>query len=385
MPNSGPEDEGRGATGRADGTAEPPRVILGTYEQAVVGTALHFGEKEGDGKENSEATSKTEFVHLFSTEAHLNAVTCLASSASGSLVASGSGDETIRLYDVEALKDYGALYGHEGEVTCLQFYGDGHLISGGGDGMLHVWSAKENWDNVSKLAAHKGGVTGLAVHPSGRLALSIGKDGYLKVWNLMSCTMAHRIKMRQTPTSIVWFPDGSGYTVCFEREIKNYDSQGELICEMKTGSKILSTCHLKDGTMAIGCENAAIYLFSTRTGEQLKILEGHNRRVRGLSEINIGNRFALVSGSSDGEIRVWDLSNKGTLIGSRTGFGRITCLVGTSSSHKTLKTNGKKRQRKKRKRKSNFGKTTPSGGASATANKKKKKKRQQRKRPSKQI
>lgn len=35
------------------------------------------------------------------------------------------------------------------------------------------------------LRAHKGGVTGLAVHPSGALALSVGRDRGLRLWDLV--------------------------------------------------------------------------------------------------------------------------------------------------------------------------------------------------------
>eukprot|EP00954_Amorphochlora_amoebiformis_P011316 886012-Amorphochlora_amoeboformis.AAC.2 len=46
----------------------------------------------------------------------------------------GSSDETIRIFDIARLKDYGTLYGHEGSINCLEFYQDSHLISGSGDG-----------------------------------------------------------------------------------------------------------------------------------------------------------------------------------------------------------------------------------------------------------
>lgn len=35
------------------------------------------------------------------------------------------------------------------------------------------------------LRAHKGGVTGLAVHPSGALALSVGRDRGMRLWDLI--------------------------------------------------------------------------------------------------------------------------------------------------------------------------------------------------------
>ena len=38
---------------------------------------------------------------------------------------------------------------------------------------------------VQALRAHKGGVTGLAIHPSGALAISVGRDRGLRLWDLL--------------------------------------------------------------------------------------------------------------------------------------------------------------------------------------------------------
>uniref|UniRef100_A0A8C7X6I3 Uncharacterized protein n=1 Tax=Oryzias sinensis TaxID=183150 RepID=A0A8C7X6I3_9TELE len=66
-----------------------------------------------------------------------------------------------------------------GTITCLQFYGESHLLSGGEDGLMCVWSTKK-WECLKSIKAHKGHVTSLSVHPSGKLALSVGTDKTLR-------------------------------------------------------------------------------------------------------------------------------------------------------------------------------------------------------------
>lgn len=47
------------------------------------------------------------------------------------------------------------------------------------------------------LRGHRGGVVGLAVHPSGKLALSVGRDGTLRTWNLIKGRKAYITKLKR--------------------------------------------------------------------------------------------------------------------------------------------------------------------------------------------
>ncbi|KAK7823674.1 hypothetical protein U0070_003326 [Myodes glareolus] len=71
------------------------------------------------------------------------------------------------------------LANSQGTVTCLKFYGSRHLISGAEDGLICVWDAKK-WECLKSIKAHKGHVTFLSIHPSGKLALSVGTDKTLR-------------------------------------------------------------------------------------------------------------------------------------------------------------------------------------------------------------
>ena len=68
----------------------------------------------------------------------------------------------------------------DGAVTAITFYtprASGmptHLLNGSADGSISVWAAP-TWDCLKTLIGHKSEVTGLAVHPSGRMALSTSR------------------------------------------------------------------------------------------------------------------------------------------------------------------------------------------------------------------
>lgn len=71
-----------------------------------------------------------------------------------------------------------------GSITHLEFPSRSHLLSASEDGTLCLFHARD-WSVVRALKGHKGRVNSVAVHPSGKLALSVGKDRTLRMWDLM--------------------------------------------------------------------------------------------------------------------------------------------------------------------------------------------------------
>lgn len=71
-----------------------------------------------------------------------------------------------------------------GSITHLSFPSRSHLISGSEDGTLCLFHARD-WTALRVLRGHKARVNSVAVHPSGKIALSVGKDKTLRMWDLM--------------------------------------------------------------------------------------------------------------------------------------------------------------------------------------------------------
>ena len=108
---------------------------------------------------------------------HSNGVMCLQFNES--ILATGSYDTTIKIWDIETGEEIRTLEGHESGIRCLQF-DDTKLISGSIDRTLKVW----NWHTgecISTLPGHSGGI--ITLHFDSKILVSGSMDKAIKIWN----------------------------------------------------------------------------------------------------------------------------------------------------------------------------------------------------------
>ena len=111
---------------------------------------------------------------------HQGAVKGVAFSSNGQLIATASGDKTVKVWSRNG-KLLRTLIGHKSLVWDVSFSPNGQLLlSGSMDGTIKLWNPNGNL--LATRIAHQGGV--LSVKVSNSLIVSAGIDRTIKLWTL---------------------------------------------------------------------------------------------------------------------------------------------------------------------------------------------------------
>lgn len=79
---------------------------------------------------------------------------------------------------------------------------------------------------LRSLKGHKGRVNSVAVHPSGKVALSVGKDRTLRMWDLMRGKGSASTKLGK----------GTSHRTCFGRGMLTWYTEAEVVRWSTDGS-----------------------------------------------------------------------------------------------------------------------------------------------------
>lgn len=113
-------------------------------------------------------------------------VNAIAFSHDGTLLASASNDTTIKLWDVSSSRLLLTLHGHNHTVFSVAFSpNDKLLASGGVDKTVRLWDVASGQE-LFTLFGHTSWVFSVAFSPDGRLLASGSKDKTIKLWEITS-------------------------------------------------------------------------------------------------------------------------------------------------------------------------------------------------------
>ncbi|KAG7361236.1 transcriptional repressor [Nitzschia inconspicua] len=210
-------------------------VAAGTYDGVLAGWEFQAPSKNQKDLDD-DIQAKKQLSLTFATAVHEGSIRSLTIAGSikenepGQLLSCGY-DESLKTHDwhkrmtssgeIRTPSDFGT-------PVCSAFAPPNshstHCLVGFSNGKLCIYK-KRDWSVQHVLAGHEGGVGALAVHPSGKLALSGGVvDGKLKLWDLTKGRLAFVNKIDPASTrggkakydpvsSLVWSKDGEFYAM----------------------------------------------------------------------------------------------------------------------------------------------------------------------------
>jgi WD40 repeat protein len=250
---------------------------------------------------------------------HTNAVLSLALSPDGCYLASGHEDQTIRLWDIKNGSLIKTLREHTNRVWSLAFQpatslgkeGQNNrlLASGSADYTIKLWDWKSG-NCRQTLYGHNSWVWSIAFHRNGTQLASGSYDQTVKLWDIETGECLKTLQGHTSPVvRVVYSPDGKLLASCdFDGMIKLWDADTGECCQTIKGhtNSVWSVAFSPDGKWLLSASlDHTLKLWSVSTGECLRTLKGHEGGVTA-AQFSPDHQF-VVSGSLDHTLKVWDI------------------------------------------------------------------------------
>lgn len=164
-------------------------------------------------------------------------------SPDGRHLASGSGDKTVRFWDLSTETPHHVCIGHRDYVLALAWSPDGKLLaSGDKSGQVMVWDPVTGKQRGKALIGHRQWITSLAWEPlhlsNGvcRRLVSSSKDGDLRVWDMITGQCVRSMTGHSASVTCVrWGGGGLVYSSSQDRTIKVWRAGDGALCRTLQG------------------------------------------------------------------------------------------------------------------------------------------------------
>lgn len=245
---------------------------------------------------------------LHTLEGHSTWVRSIAISPDGQILASASNDKTIKLWRIATGELLRTLTGHGDWVRSVAFSPDGQtLISGSQDQTVKSW----DWQTGKVLqtrSGHQHWVVAVAASPNGKWQASSSRDQTIQVWSAGKDTPSTTLTGHtDTVNTIAFSPESTRLASgSDDNTLKLWIPNTGKLCHTFKGhtSAINSVVFSPDGQFLIsGSQDRTVKLWQVETGALVETLSGHSNWVWSVT-ISADGR-TITSGSWDATVQIW--------------------------------------------------------------------------------
>lgn len=264
---------------------------------------------------------------------HTEAVINAAFSCDGRKLASGSGDTTVRFWDINTETPLHTCQGHSQWVLTIAWNPAGDTVASGcKKGDVILWDPETGARKGKVLTGHKKWISSLAWQPlhlatNGiSLLASASKDNSVKVWDPVRCLCVYTLSSHtQGVTCLRWSGDDLLYSASQDRTIKVWRPSDGVMCRTLQGH-----AHWVN-TMALSTDYAA------RIGCWDPAAKGGGAAAQSVyNKYKGGGEEMLVSGSDDFTLFLWQPAKSSKPIARLTGHQQLINQVMFSPNGRTV-------------------------------------------------
>lgn len=278
---------------------------------------------------------------------HAEAVISVSFSPDGINLASGSGDTTVRFWDINTQTPHHTCKGHRNWVLCISWSPNGkRLASGCKNGDVILWDPVDGKQCGQTMKGHRNWITALSWEPfhrnqECRRLASSSKDETIRIWDTALCqTIFILTSHTKSVTSVRWGGSGLLYSSSQDRTIKVWRPDDGVLCRTLEGhAHWVNTLALStDYILRIGSFDPVAAHFSGKPSSD-EIKEKYNVMCPAGEE-------RLVSGSDDFTLFLWEPEKSKKPLARMTGhqqlvndvkFSPDTRIIASASFDKSVK------------------------------------------------
>ena len=250
---------------------------------------------------------------------HKDRANSVAFSSDGKMLASGSTDNTIRLWDAATGQIKNILTDHRDDVNSVVFTPDGStLMSGSRDKTIRVWDVATGLQK-QVLTGHGASIYSVALSPDGSTLMSGSDDNEIYFWDVATGERLEILRESVTGVDDIAFStDNTIIASELGRDILLWDIATGVQKQVLTGhtENVNSIVFSPDGgTLASGSSDDTVRVWDVATGQIQKIL---TERRGNIGWVVFSPDGGTLAGATSGEIFLWDVTTglrKETLAG----------------------------------------------------------------------
>ncbi|TDU73488.1 trypsin-like peptidase domain-containing protein [Streptomyces sp. KS 21] len=242
---------------------------------------------------------------------HADPVLSVAFSPDGNTLATGSRDDTVRLWNVATGKTPTPLTGHKYEVTSVAFSPDGNtLATSSNDDTVRLWDVATG--KTLKTLPHGDPVYEVAFSPDGHTLATGSAEDIVRLWDVSTGKTIRTLQNGHDNLvlAVAFSPKGDTLaTGNLDKTVQLWDVASGMLRTTLTGHNdaVLSVAFSPDGnTLATGSRDKTVRLWDIATGKVRTTLSGHTNVVNSVA-FNPDGR-TLATGSDDDTVRLWDVA-----------------------------------------------------------------------------